>query len=388
MPDGKEPIEPSAAPRILYVVTEDWYFLSHRLPMARAARAAGFEVHVATRVADGGPAIAAEGFVLHPVPFARGSLSLSASLATVSALRRLLRRLQPVIVHHVAIQPVVLGSLAAIGLPVARVNAITGFGYAFTSATLRARLIRRAILAVIRTLLNRPDAVTLVQNDDDRATLIATGFPAARIAMIPGSGVDIAEFAALPEPAGTPTVGYVGRLLRYKGVSALVEAQVLLRARGVNVDLLIAGTPDLTNPDSHTTEEVNAWATKPGISCLGHINDITTVWRSAHIAALPSQHEGVPKSLLEAAACGRPMVATDVPGCRDIVRPRETGILVPLGEVPALAAAIETLAGAPELRAAYGAAARRLAAERFSADAVGRQTVELYRRLTHRTPMP
>ncbi len=367
--------------RLLYVVTEDWYFLSHRLPMARAARDAGFEVHVATRVADGAAAIEAEGFVLHPVPFVRGRLSPLRTIATIRALRTIHRAVKPAIVHHVALQAAVLGSLAASGRRVRAVNALTGLGYTFTSGSAKARLIRPVMAALLRWLLNRDGQVVLVQNPDDRANMLALGIAAQRIVLIPGSGVDINTLQPMPEPAGPVTMAFVGRLLADKGIRTLIEAQRLLRDRRVNVELLLAGTPDPANPASAGEADLAGWARMPGVILLGRVAPIASVWQRAHIAVLPSRREGLPMSLLEAAACGRPMVATDVPGCREIVRPGETGLLVPVDDPTALAAAIETLAASPELRARYGAAARRLAVERFSADAIGRETVALYRSL-------
>ena len=181
----------ASAPRLLYVVSEDWYFLSHRLPMARAARDAGFEVHVATRVRDGAAAIAAEQFILHSIPFARGRLSPLASLTTISALRRVHRAVAPAVTHHVSLQSSVLGLIAALGLPTASVNALTGFGYSFTSPTIKAQIVKLAISSALRLLLDREGVISLVQNDDDRAALIALGIPKSRIALIAGSGVDI-----------------------------------------------------------------------------------------------------------------------------------------------------------------------------------------------------
>jgi glycosyltransferase involved in cell wall biosynthesis len=368
-------------PRLLYVVTEDWFFLSHRLPMARAAQAAGFEVHVATNVADGAAAIAREGFVLHPVRFARGRLSPLATLATVRALRELHRRIAPDLVHHVALQATILGSLAALGLPVARVNAITGLGYSFISESKKARIVRTVIGTLLRFLVDRRRNVALVQNPDDRALLLGLGIAAERIALVPGSGVDVARLQPMPEPAGAITLGFVGRLLDDKGIRVLVAAQRLLRAKGLAVELLIAGTPDPANPASVSQAEAEAWGRESGITWLGHVDDIATVWARAHIAVLPSRREGLPKSLLEAAACGRPMVATDVPGCREIAIAWQTGLLVAPDAPGALAGAIEMLAQTPELRARFGRAARRLAEERFAADAIGRAVVALYARL-------
>jgi glycosyltransferase involved in cell wall biosynthesis len=372
---------PSSPPRLLFVVSEDWYFLSHRLPMAHAARAAGFDVHVATRVSHGSSAIEREGFTLHVIPFARGSLGPMGSLRTIWALRKLHRKLRPAIVHHVALQPCVLGSLAALGTSAARVNALTGLGYAFTSNTMKARTLRFCLAALLRFLLNRKGVAVLVQNPDDRAMLKSAGISESRIVLIPGSGVDIDRLHPQPEPRGVPTVAFVGRLLEDKGIRTLVQAHLLLRLNGSNVELLIAGTPDPANPASISEAEVRSWAAEPGIRWLGHVDDIAALWARAHVAVLPSRREGLPKSLLEAAACGRPMVAADVPGCREIVRSGVNGLLVPVDNPAALAQAIQTLISSVDLRARYGAAARRLVVEKFSSDVVGRMTADLYRRL-------
>jgi glycosyltransferase involved in cell wall biosynthesis len=367
--------------RLLYVVTEDWYFLSHRLPMARAARDAGFEVHVATRVVDGAKAIEAEGFVLHPVSFARGRLDPIATLRTIRELRDVYRRVAPDVAHHVSLQSAVLGSLAALGQRVACVNALTGLGYTYTSAGAKALLLRPVLSALLRFLLNRPRQTVLVQNPDDFDGMRSLGIAAERIVTIPGSGVDTEALKPTPEPTGPITMTFVGRLLADKGIHTLIRAQRRLRERDVNVALLIAGTPDPANPASVTEQEAAAFGREPGNTWLGHVNDIVGLWARSHIAVLPSRREGLPKSLLEAAACGRPMVATDVPGCREIVRPGETGILVPYDDDAALAEAVAKLAASQPLRAQYGTAARKFAVERFSAEAIGRQTVDLYRRI-------
>jgi glycosyltransferase involved in cell wall biosynthesis len=377
--EGAQPI--STAPRLLYVVSEDWYFLSHRLPMARAARDAGFEVHVATRVQSGAGAIEAEGFILHPIPFARGRLSPLASLATIRALRRVHRRIAPAVTHHVSLQPSVLGMIAAFARPTACVNALTGLGYSFTSTTAKARAVKLVIGSMLRLLLDRDQVVSLVQNEDDRAAIAALGVPKSRIVLIGGSGVDTVRLMPLPEPRDPPTAAFVGRLLDDKGIRTLVAAHRLLRARGEATRLLIAGTPDPANPASATAEEATSWNQEPGITWLGHVSDIPGLWARAHIAVLPSRREGLPLSLLEAAACARAMVATDVPGCREIVVAGETGFLVPVDDAAALADAIGRLLHAPELRAKFAAAARRRVETLFSADFVGRQTVALYRHL-------
>jgi glycosyltransferase involved in cell wall biosynthesis len=369
-------------PRLLYIVTEDWYFLSHRLPMARAARDAGFEVHVATNVQNGAEAIRREGFVLHPVSFIRGGLDPVGMIAGLRALRRLHRLVRPDIVHRVALQVIVMDALATIGMPTPSVNAIAGLGYTFITDTRKANVLRALIGAIFRLVAYRENGVILVQNPDDQKLVASLGVPTSRIALIPGSGVDVIALQPTPEPQEPPVIGFVGRLIDIKGIRTLVAAHRLLRNDGIGTELLIAGAPDPANPSSVSREEAEEWGREPGIKWLGHVSDIATVWAQAHIAALPSHGgEGVPKSLLEAAACGRPLIATDVPGCREIVIPGDTGILVPVDDAPALAAAVKKLSQSAELRVRLGRGARRLAEARFSALAVGRATVDLYRQL-------
>jgi len=364
--------------RLLYVVNEDYAFLLNRLPMARAARDAGFEVHVATNVNNGRAAIEAEGFVLHPIPFKRGGLSPFAGGAAMLAIRTLETAINPAIVHHSGLQCCVFGSLAALDRDFPTVNAITGLGYVFTSPSLLSRLLKRGVAWLLPRLLNRRCSHILVQNPDDRDALLRLGASAARMTLIPGSGVDADRLRPLPEPAGPITVGFAGRLLVDKGIRALVAAHDLLRAQGHNFNLVIAGNPDPANPASVSREEVESWTRRPGITWLGHIDDIATLWRAAHIATLPSHREGLPGALMEAAACGRPLVATDAPGCREICIADQTGLLVPIEDPPALAAAVLKLAQSPELRARFGAAARKLVEDKLSARIIGRSIVELY----------
>ena len=368
-------------PRLLYVVSEDWYFLAHRLPMARAARDAGYEVHVATRVVDGAAAIKAEGFKLHPIPFKRGRVALFSALNTVLALRRLHHDIEPSIAHHVALQVIILGSLASLGRLTPVVNAFTGFGFIFTSETMKARLLRPVIVRLLRFLCMRRNTVALVENPDDRDALRSLGIASDHVTIIPGSGVDIGRFQPMAEPAGTPTVAFVGRLIADKGIRTLAAAIRLLNSRAHTVNFVIAGDIDPANPTSISASELADWTRDPNVRWAGHVKDIAEIWAHAHIAVLPSRREGLPMALVEAAACGRPLIATDVPGCREVVRPGETGLLVPFNDPASLANAIRELANAPNLRQRFGAAASRLAVEKFSAKAIGGQTVQLYKDL-------
>ena len=376
--------------RLLYVANEDWAFLLNRLPMARAAQRAGFEIHVATRVKDGARAIEAEGFILHPIPLRRGGISPLAAFPAIRALRRITRRIEPDIAHHSGLQCCVYGAMAAFGRPFPYVSAMTGMGYVFTSVTWRTRLLRTILKRLLPSLLDRPGSVVLVQNPDDRAALLDLGIREAAITLIPGSGVDTDVLQPLPEPDGPITYGFAGRLLTDKGIRALVAAHDIVRGQGLQTNLLIAGNPDPANPASVSLQEVNEWAQRPGVTWLGHIKDISSLWRRCHFAVLPSHREGLPGSLMEAAACGRAMIATDAPGCREIVIDDQTGLLVPIEDPQALARAITKLTTSSELRARYAKAARELVVGKLSARIIGEQIVQLYSNMmdrpSHRPP--
>jgi glycosyltransferase involved in cell wall biosynthesis len=368
-------------PRLLYVVNEDWAFLLNRLPMARAAKKAGFEVHVATRVSEGTDAIEAEGFILHPIPLQRGGISPVSTVRAILALRGITGRIKPDIAHHSGLQCCVYGSIAAFGRKFPYVSALTGMGYVYTSATWRTHVLRTILKWLLPTLLDRPGCVVLVQNPDDRTALADLGIGQQRTVLIPGSGVDTETLQPLPEPEGPITYGFAGRLLTDKGIRALVAAHAIVREQGFQTNLLIAGNPDPANPASVSLQEVKAWSKRAGVTWLGQIKDIASLWRRCHFAILPSHREGLPGSLMEAAACERAMIATDAPGCREIVIDGQTGLLVPIEDPQTLAQAIVKLATSPELRARYASAARELVVTKLSARIIGEQIVELYNQM-------
>jgi len=372
---------PRLKPVLVYLVTQDWYFMSHRVPIALAAQRAGYDVHVVTHVEKHGSAIEALGFRVHAVQWRRGSVNPLAFLDSIRAVRAHYRSIVPDIVHHVALQPTIVGSLAASGLPCVRLNALTGLGFVFTSPALKARFVRPVVRALLRYVLGDKRAGVLVENPDDRDTVKALGVADERIFTISGSGIETDKLTPLPEPPGPLTIAFAGRLLRDKGVRTLVEAHEILARRGQPVRLLIAGEPDPANPASIPSKEIMGWARLPGITLLGHVSDIRSVWKDAHIAVLVSRREGLPMSLLEAAACGRPIIASDVPGCREVARPGVNALLVPPDDAGALADAIARLSGDKALRRQFGEAGRRLVESEYSAKRVGSDIVTLYSHL-------
>ena len=373
-----------AAPTYLFLVTEDWYFWSHRLPIARAARDAGARVIIATRVGELRTAIEAEGFTLVPLPWRRRSDAPWNEARALAEIVWLYRRERPDVVHHVAIKPVVYGGIAArLAGARAQVNAIAGFGYVETSRHPRARFLRGVFRAVLRFAWSGRGVHAIVQNDDDREALTRTGLLApSHIHVIRGSGVDVTRFAPSREPdAARVRAVYAGRLLWSKGVRELVDAARELRARNARVDVVLVGSPDPENPESISERTVQAWVSEGLVEHRPWTADMASVWRDAHIAVLPSYREGLPKALLEAAASGRAIVATDVPGCREIARHDLTALCVPPRDARALADAIERLAGDPALRERLGAAGRELAVREYAEGIVVKETVDLYRLL-------
>ena len=368
--------------RVLYLVTEDWYFRSHRLALARAARDAGYRVTVATRLARHAEALAAEGFELVHVPFDRSLRRPDRDLAAYRGVRRLLHERRHDVVHAVSLKPILLG-LAASPVPQRVIASFTGLGYTFSSRDLRAQPIRALVSALLRYQLRGGRAWMTVQNEDDRALLAAAGIGVPeRTVMIPGSGVSLAEFAATPQPAAAePLVVLPARVLVDKGVREFVGAARLLRERGLAARFALVGAHDTHNPGAVPARELAAWRDEGLVEIWGHREDMPTVLAGADVVCLPSYHEGLPKALLEAAACGRALVATEVPGCRAICRDGETGLLVPPGDVPALADAIENLLADAGLRAMLGAAGRALVESHFAAERINAQTLALYLRV-------
>ena len=369
--------------RVLYLVTEDWYFVSHRLGLARAVRDAGCDVTVVTRTRDHEDAIRREGFRLVSFLLPRSQLSLVSEIKSIISLIRVYRQQRPDLVHHVALKPRLYGSLAALLSSVpAVVNAMTGLGFAFTAGHWLQRVLQPLVRITGRLLLSRPNSSIIVQNPNDMETLKKVGIiRQGRASLIRGSGVDLLEFPPQPDPSGAPTVAMVSRLLWNKGVGDLVQASRILRSRGLSVRILLIGMPDPDNPTSISEKQLCEWHDAALVQWWGYRDSIVDTWRQAHVAVLPSYREGLPKSLLEAAACARAIVATDVPGCREIVRSGENGFLVPVRDAPSIADALETLLLDGKKRRAMGAKSRALVESEFHQDRVIVDTLKVYESL-------
>lgn len=366
--------------KIVFFISEDWYFLSHRRALAEACRDAGWDVVVATHVSGQAQAIRDAGFILEPVFIDRGGMNPLRDLRTLAAMVAVLRRHRPDILHCVAMKPVLYGGAAAIltGVP-QTVSAMAGLGYLFTDG--RGGWLARAVKAALAGVVKRCGSRMIVQNHDDFRQM--TGFGVARpeqMALIPGSGVDLAAFPAMPEPAGAPVVfALVARMLADKGIREAAAAARLLRAQGIAFELRLVGGTDPHNPTSLSEAELRGWEAEGLLRWLGRQDDIAAVWREAHVAILPSYREGMPKSLLEAEACARPVITTDVEGCREAIENGVEGLMVPVRDPTALAQAMRRLIEDPALRAQMGAAARRRAERVFDKNAILAAHMTLYR---------
>ena len=369
--------------KLLFIVNADWFFLSHRLPIALEAMKQGYEVHLAAGITDKHSELLSHGLIVHPVDIGRSSLNPISGVHTFFSLLKIIKAVRPDIVHLVTIKPVTLGGIAARMARVPSiVAAISGLGFVFLNKGPKAVAVRAGVAGLYQLALGHKDLKVIFQNPDDRATLMqAARLPIEKTTMIKGSGVDLSLYSAKPPPQGKPVVVMAARLLRDKGVCEFVAAAQLLKQRGVNAKFWLVGDPDPGNPATITNTEMKSWQQEGSVELLGRRSDIPDIFAQSHIVVLPSYREGLPKVLVEAAACGRAVVTTDVPGCRDAIEPGITGVLVPPRNAVALADAIERLLNDPDQMKKMGEAGRQLAEREFAIEKIVAEHLRIYREL-------
>lgn len=371
--------------KIILFANTEWYLYNFRLPLARYLRDQGHEV---VMLSPPGPYVAelqAAGFRTITIPMKRRSLNPLSELPLLNHIRRLYTEERPDLVHHFTLKCVILGGLAARLAGIAAcVNSVDGMGYVFTSTDLLAHLLRRPVCILLRLALNSRYNRLIVQNPDDQAffqqaNLIESG----HIRLILGAGVDTQRFQPRlhPRPSGPFRVLLAARLLWDKGVGEYAEAARLLRSEGVPVELRLAGAPDPGNPASVPPDTLADWQRQGLLTLLGHVDNMPALLAQTDLAVLPSYREGVPSSLLEAAACGLPLVASDVPGCRAIVQHGVNGLLVPPKDAQALAAAIRQLHNDPATCQQMGQAGRAKVLAEFDQRIVIERTQAVYQEL-------
>ena len=365
--------------RVLLFVNEAAAFFPQRMALARACRAANYDVHVVAPPGPRADEIIRE-FAFHPLPLDRKSTDPLREAATVAEVLRIYRAVRPDLVHHFTIKPCLYGGLAARAASVpASVSTITGLGYAFINDSRRARTARAIARVGYRAAFRHRNAITVFQNSDDREEFLRMGLVKAdRTRLIRGSGIDLARFPRCPEPEGPFTVVLGARMLRDKGIGEFVEAARLVRAKLPEARFILVGGLDPGNPAAIAEDELHRWTSDGDIEWWGQRDDMPEVLASAHVVCLPSYREGLPRILLEGAATGRTLVATDVAGCREVVRHGSTGLLVPARDAHALAEAFLRLASDPTSRRGFSDAARALVENEFSLTSVVDRTLELY----------
>lgn len=369
--------------KLLFVVNVDWFFLSHRLPIALEAQRQGYEVHIATGITNRLGELQGHGLTVHGLSLDRGSTGLGNAWRTMVELWNVFRVVRPDVVHLVTIKPLLLGGLMArLAQVPAVVMAVSGLGFVFAAHGARAVVLRWLVGVLYRVVLSHHNLKVIFQNPDDRASLAKLAhLPDSKVEMIRGSGVDLAQFRPMPLPPGVPVVLLAARLLADKGVREFVQAARLLKQQGVAARFCLVGTLDPANPASLGNAELTQWTNEGVVELWGQRSDMPDVLSAAHLVVLPSYREGLPKVLLEAAACARAVVTTDVPGCRDAIDPGVTGVLVPVRNASALAEAIKDLINNPTRCQAMGNAGRALAERSFDVRQVVAAHLRIYQKL-------
>lgn len=364
--------------KALLFANTSWYLYNFRLPLAQALRERGHEVILLSPADEYSPLLIREGFRWVRFDFETRSTNPLRELETTRRLLNVYRREKPDVVHHFTVKCVLYGSLAAHLTGTTQIiNSITGLGYIFSGENPGRRLLQIPLEIIYRRLLK--GTAVIFQNPDDRALFLRKKMvQVAQAHLIRGSGVDIRRFTPNPEPPGLPVVILPARLLRDKGIIEFVEAARLLKSRGVDARFVLVGEVDPNNPSTITPQQVREWEQKGLVESWGWRTDMEKIYASAHIVCLPSYREGVPKSLLEAAAAGRPIVTTDAPGCREVVRHGENGLLVPPRQVQPLAEALRQLIEDAGARARMGARSRSIAESEFALEKVISATLALY----------
>lgn len=378
-------MNPGEAGRLCLVANTDWYLYNFRLALAKHLRSLGWEVILVSPPGPYTGRLAEAGFEWLEWRVDRRGLDLVRELKSVWRLRQIYKEKSPRLVHHFTVKPVMYGSLAArLARVPAVVNAITGLGYIFLRSGWQGGVFRAVVKPLYRLMIKRPNVQVIFENEDDQEFFLQNRL--ARVdqtTVIRGVGVDVDRYQPEPEAEGVPLVVMPARLLWDKGVGVLVEAVKLMGGEGhpSAVRVALVGVPDPGNPASIEESQLEQWSASGLVEHWGFRQDMDEVYRQAHIVCLPSLREGLPTVLIEAAAAGRPIVASDVPGCREVVEDGVNGLLVPPGDPAALAGALAKLAGDPALRQQMGAAGRNIAVSRFSNDKVIAATLDVYSNL-------
>jgi glycosyltransferase involved in cell wall biosynthesis len=382
LPETIPPLTDASAKRkLLFLVTEDWYFMSHRLPLALAARDAGYEVVVATRLSSHCAAMEASGLRVVPLKhMKRSSADIFDELKCLSEIYAIIRREQPTVLHAVAIKPVIYAAICGCLLKVPRpVAALGGLGSIFSDSGVKARLFRPLVKALFRLLLNRANTKVILQNAHDLDVMTREcGVRQENVVLVRGAGVDTDQYSERPIPGGVPIVMLASRMIWPKGIQEFVDAAAKLKQK-MDVRFVLVGKPDVENSASVPESLLRKWNEDGDVEWWGHQGDMVGTLGQATLVCLPTYYgEGVPKILLEAMSLGRPIITTDMPGCRELVEDGRAGAIVERRSAVSLANAIEAFLADPERLSAVGHAARELVVTEYTVEQVADRTLRVY----------
>ena len=374
-------------PRVLFLVTEDWYFVSHRFEFAKFLVSEGYEVYLGCRESGKRALIEAAGIHVISIPFAREKVSPGAVLKACWEVRKTIRDLKPDIVHLVALRSILIGWLASLfqRRPIF-INAVTGMGSLFSTTVkgLKMRITKAVVGLMFRRVFRQPSAHTIWQNQDDFETFTSNGLcPKNRSTIIRGVGLDFEGFEYQPEAERDPLVVlFVGRLLIDKGIHELINASKALTKEGVEHRLRIVGEPDYCNPRSLTEEEIQEWKELEWIEFLGRREDVTEQMQDSNFLVMPSYREGLPQVLLEAGRAGRAVITSDVPGCREVVEHEKSGLLVRARDETDLAKAMKQLLIDGDRRRFLASNNFKRVQEDFSSEVIFKEMRTFYQQVT------
>jgi glycosyltransferase involved in cell wall biosynthesis len=369
--------------KLLFLSTEDSTFWSHRLALARKVRNLGVDVVIMTRAGEHSSRLEEEGFRVIPWSISRKSLNPFREFRSVFQVLKSYHEERPDIVHHIALKPIVYGSLAArLCGCMPSVNTVTGLGPVFVRGNLKSRVLRTLLVRVLRACFRAKNSRVILQNEDDRELFLKTKIAVAeKTTVIAGFGVNTEQFVPGPEPDGQFVVMLPARMLWEKGVREFVEAARELHKRGASVRMVLVGAPDPNNSGCIPEQQLREWAESGSVEWWGQQTDMSEVIHRSHLICLPSYREGLPKVLLEAGACGRAIVTTDAPGCSQVVRHGENGLLIPIKNSRALVDAVQSLLLDRSRRLQMGEVGRGRTVTEFSEGKISRQTLDVYAEL-------
>ncbi|WP_231731466.1 glycosyltransferase family 4 protein [Colwellia sp. TT2012] len=367
--------------KLLFIVNVDWFFISHRLPIALAAMENGYEVHLTCGITDRKSELEKLGIIVHPLSISRSGTSLLKEIKVLKEMNAVVKKVLPDVVHLVTIKAAIYGGLVTRFKNIkVRVVSISGLGFVFIDEGIKARILRFLVTKLYRIALKSSNTKVIFQNKNDKNIFVNNKIIRPNQSLIVrGSGVDLETYKYLAEPSGEKIIMFLARLLKDKGLVEFFEAAITLKKSGFKGKFVLVGDIDLHNPNSITQNELTNYIDSGAVEHWGFSNNVAEIISKAHIMVLPSYREGLPKSLIEAAACGRAVITTDVPGCRDAITPHKTGVLIPIKSSAAIVTAVLDLCEHEVKRKEMGKAGRALAESQFDINDVITTHLNLYK---------